>query len=85
MSNSLQHLLNPVDEHDRQDEHQTPVSHVSLANQQSTTMSNIPTEIYFNTNGSLNMDFSMGLWNDYTGELPRVSEYLGPGSSNPLA
>ncbi|RGP79329.1 hypothetical protein FLONG3_2558 [Fusarium longipes] len=84
MAQSWKHILNPVDEQEQQNNHSTPISQTSVTNQQS-SLSDIPTEIYFNTNGPLNMDLSMGLWTDYTGEFPRVSEYLGPSSSNPLA
>ncbi|KPA38492.1 helicase transcription factor protein [Fusarium langsethiae] len=85
MAKSWKHILNPVDERERHHDQPAPVSHASLANQQSVQMNNVTTAMYFNANESFRMDFSMGSWNDYSGELPRGSEYLGPALSNPLA
>ncbi|CAF3557385.1 unnamed protein product [Fusarium graminearum] len=85
MAQSWKHILNPVVEQEQHNDQPTPISNTSLTNQQSAPLSNVPAELYFNANESFNMDFSLNGWNDYTGELPRESEYLGPGSSNPLA
>ncbi|CAG7555879.1 unnamed protein product [Fusarium equiseti] len=84
MSKSLEHLLNPVDDRKRQDG-SAPQPQTVLADQQSTFASTLPTGMYFNSNEPLNVDFQMNFWNDYTGEIPRTSDFLGPSSSNLLA
>jgi hypothetical protein len=81
---SLEHLLNPVDDRERQDG-PAPLPQNVLADQQSTFTGTLPTGIYFNSNESFNMDFQMNLWTDYTGEIPRTSDFLGPSSSNLLS
>ncbi|KAJ4122735.1 hypothetical protein NW768_010176 [Fusarium equiseti] len=84
MSKSLEHLLNPVDDKERQDG-SAPLPQTVLADQQSAFAGTLPTGMYFNSNESFNMDFQMNLWNDYTGDVPRSSDFLGPSSSNLLA
>jgi len=84
MSKSLEHLLNPVDDKERQDG-PAPLSQAVLADQQPILTGALPTDMYFNSNESFNMNFQMNLWNDYSGEIPRTSDFLGPSSSNLLA
>jgi hypothetical protein len=83
MSSSLKHLLNPVDE-----DTDTNVSQVSGGNlasdgQQFNFAGNAPA-MTFNMDDSIN-SIPMDIWDDYNGELPRVSGYLGPSAMNPLA
>ena len=85
MSKSLEHLLNPVDDKERQDGPSAPLTQPVLVDQQSNFTGSLPTNMYFNSNEPLNMDFQMNFWNDYTGEVPRTSDFLGPSSSNLLS
>ncbi|KAL6922291.1 hypothetical protein FSST1_006317 [Fusarium sambucinum] len=86
MAQSWKHILNPVNEQEQHNDQMTGVSHTPLADDlQSAPMTNVSTDLYYNTNEHFNVDFSLTGWNDYNGEFPRESQYLGPGSSNSLA
>jgi hypothetical protein len=83
MSSSLKHLLNPVDEDKDTNVSQIPEGHLASSEQQFNFAANAPA-MAFNMDDSINMAMPMDIWDDYNGELPRVSDYLGPSAMNPL-
>jgi hypothetical protein len=80
---SLKHMLNPVDEDQDTSVSQIPDGHLASSEQQFNFAVNAPA-MTFNMNDSINMNVPMSIWGDYNGEMPRVSDYLGPSAMNPL-
>ncbi|KAM0548185.1 hypothetical protein ACHAPJ_009983 [Fusarium lateritium] len=81
MSNSLKHLLNPVEEDENT---HAPANNLPLEEQQANYVEGSHTDTPFNIDGSINFGFPPGFFDDYNGEYPRVSQYLGPELANPL-
>ncbi|KAJ4267530.1 hypothetical protein NW762_003637 [Fusarium torreyae] len=81
MSNSLKHLLNPVDEHENT---YTRDSNLSLEEQQANYVEGSRTNTAFNIDGPIDLGFPPNFFDDYNGEYPRFSQYLGPELTNPL-
>ncbi|KAF4951751.1 hypothetical protein FSARC_12822 [Fusarium sarcochroum] len=80
MSNSLKHLLNPVEEDT--DTH-TRGSNLPLGEPQANWVESSRADTSFNID-SIDLGFPPSFWDDYNGEVPRVSQYLGPELTNPL-
>ncbi|KAH6968232.1 SNF2 family N-terminal domain-containing protein [Fusarium avenaceum] len=80
---SLKHLLNPVNEDKDINVSQIAEGHLASNEQQFNFAVNAPA-MTFNMDDSINMDVPMSIWGDYNGEMPRVSDYLGPSAMNPL-
>ncbi|KAM0286603.1 hypothetical protein ACHAO9_008233 [Fusarium lateritium] len=80
---SLKHLLNPVDEDTDTNVSQLLGGQLASGEQQFNFAANAPA-MTFNMDDSINMGMPTGIWDDYNGEVPRFSDYLGPSAMNPL-
>jgi hypothetical protein len=76
-------MLNPVDEDKDNNVSHISQDHLASSEQQFNFAANTPA-MAFNMDDSINMGVPMSIWGDYNGEMPRVSDYLGPSAMNPL-
>ncbi|KAM0352350.1 hypothetical protein ACHAPU_002015 [Fusarium lateritium] len=81
---SLKHLLNPVEEDITPDASQGFGGQSALAEQQSHFHVDTTTAMDLSFDESIGMNVPLALWDDYNGEGPRVSSYIGPSTINPL-